>query len=403
MLSDNRNQLAWLKLGAPHPQAVETTASNRSSSSGGHDADVEDSLDGYLGLAILMSTGFLCHSDWVAHAPQDLHPLDQLRSRSNHSDSSLLDSLLVLPSEETLRFLVPDMNRIDSGRYHTLKKLQTFRRMVAEGWRQTLMYQRRTFAYAMLDHDTTHDLIALCPFLFDDSSTSGCHRTSVALDLPAPVSTSRVTSHFFVCCLERNKRAIVDAGAAERIKYLVLRVPVTVQSEVTACAAVLGLSEDIKTELLDMGICEVLIPLTASPSVEVQGNSAAAIGNLSSKTDDYSAFSNVWGEPAGGLHGYLVRFLESDDTTFSHIAVWTLVQLLESQDAVLENLIRSSPSLLPLVRKLASQAPHPSSSSASSLRTGSDVDEAIDGGEREIVELARTAWELIEPGAAGEQ
>ncbi|BGP18381.1 Vacuolar protein 8 [Rhodosporidiobolus nylandii] len=366
MLSDNRNQLAWLKLGAPHPQAVETTASNRSSSSGGHDADVEDSLDGYLGvvdspagcghnsrpscydteaLAILMSTGFLCHSDWVAHAPQDLHPLDQLRSRSNHSDSSLLDSLLVLPSEETLRFLVPDMNRIDSGRYHTLKKLQTFRRMVAEGWRQTLMYQRRT----------------------------------------------------------RNKRAIVDAGAAERIKYLVLRVPVTVQSEVTACAAVLGLSEDIKTELLDMGICEVLIPLTASPSVEVQGNSAAAIGNLSSKTDDYSAFSNVWGEPAGGLHGYLVRFLESDDTTFSHIAVWTLVQLLESQDAVLENLIRSSPSLLPLVRKLASQAPHPSSSSASSLRTGSDVDEAIDGGEREIVELARTAWELIEPGAAGEQ
>lgn len=32
-----------------------------------------------------------------------------------------------------------------------------------------------------------------------------------------------------------------------------------------------------------MGICEVLIPLTNSTSVEVQGNSAAAIGNLSSK------------------------------------------------------------------------------------------------------------------------
>lgn len=34
-----------------------------------------------------------------------------------------------------------------------------------------------------------------------------------------------------------------------------------------------------------MGICEVLIPLTASPSVEVQGNSAAALGNLSSKSE----------------------------------------------------------------------------------------------------------------------
>ena len=33
-----------------------------------------------------------------------------------------------------------------------------------------------------------------------------------------------------------------------------------------------------------MGICDVLIPLTASPSVEVQGNSAAALGNLSSKS-----------------------------------------------------------------------------------------------------------------------
>lgn len=32
-----------------------------------------------------------------------------------------------------------------------------------------------------------------------------------------------------------------------------------------------------------MGVCEVLIPLTNSLSSEVQGNSAAALGNLSSK------------------------------------------------------------------------------------------------------------------------
>lgn len=41
--------------------------------------------------------------------------------------------------------------------------------------------------------------------------------------------------------------------------------------------------DDLKPQLLEMGICEVLIPLTNSPSVEVQGNSAAALGNLSSK------------------------------------------------------------------------------------------------------------------------
>lgn len=50
----------------------------------------------------------------------------------------------------------------------------------------------------------------------------------------------------------------------------------------------------------------------------------------SPKADDYTPFSAVWDQPEGGIHGYLVRFLESRDTTFQHIAIWTLVQLLES-------------------------------------------------------------------------
>lgn len=114
-----------------------------------------------------------------------------------------------------------------------------------------------------------------------------------------------------------------------------------------------GLSDELKGQLLEMGICEVLIPLTNSPSTEVQGNSAAALGNLSSKgtcnspslslaidwndvtemrtsSDDYSAFNDVWDKPDGGMHRYLYRFLTNSDTTFQHIAVWTIVQLLES-------------------------------------------------------------------------
>jgi vacuolar protein 8 len=46
------------------------------------------------------------------------------------------------------------------------------------------------------------------------------------------------------------------------------------------------LPDELKGQLLEMGICEVLIPLTNSPSSEVQGNSAAALGNLSSKGND---------------------------------------------------------------------------------------------------------------------
>ena len=104
---------------------------------------------------------------------------------------------------------------------------------------------------------------------YDENEEIQCHAISTLRNLAASS--------------EKNKAAIVEAGAIERIKELVLSVPLSVQSEMTACAAVLGLSEDIKGHLLDLGILEVLIPLTNSVSVEVQGNSAAAIGNLSSK------------------------------------------------------------------------------------------------------------------------
>lgn len=59
--------------------------------------------------------------------------------------------------------------------------------------------------------------------------------------------------------------------------------PVQVQSEMTAALAVLALSEELKPRLLAMQVLDVLVGLTVSSSVDVQGNSAAAIGNLSSK------------------------------------------------------------------------------------------------------------------------
>ena len=82
---------------------------------------------------------------------------------------------------------------------------------------------------------------------------------------------------------DRNKQLVLEAGAVQKCKQLVLDLPQSVQSEMTAAIAVLALSEDLKSRLLDLGIFDVLIPLTASKSIEVQGNSAAALGNLSSK------------------------------------------------------------------------------------------------------------------------
>lgn len=172
-------------------------------------------------------------------------------------------------------------------------------------------------------------------------------------------------------------------------------------------------TDDIKGQLIDLGILEVLIPLTASDSVEVQGNSAAAIGNLSAKADDYSKFNDVWTQPEGGLHGYLVRFLESEDRTFQHIAVWTIVQFLEGGDPKLANSIKESEQILPLVNKLVAAANdvseerasgevtipegdgvRPSDSISQNGSVGSD-DEYGENGEAEIPQLARRIQDMI--------
>jgi vacuolar protein 8 len=177
----------------------------------------------------------------------------------------------------------------------------------------------------------------------------------------------------------------------------------------TACVAVLALSDELKGQLLEMGICEVLIPLTDSPSSEVQGNSAAALGNLSSKdgrapTDDYSAFNDVWEKPDGGMHKYLYRFLTSPDATFQHIAVWTIVQLLESGDPQLISNIRGSTLLLPNIRNLAASRT-PSASSVGTPRSHhsqhSYQDTETNEGQGEIQLLSRRILDIVDLEADG--
>ncbi|KAI9298650.1 vacuolar protein 8 [Neoconidiobolus thromboides FSU 785] len=152
---------------------------------------------------------------------------------------------------------------------------------------------------------------------------------------------------------ERNKKAIVEAGAVERIKELILSLSHSVQSEMTAAIAVLALSDDLKPRLLNLNVLNFLIPLTQSPSIEVQGNSAAAIGNLSSKVQDYTPFLKVWDKPEYGLNGYLINFLQSPEPTFQHIAIWTVVQFVEGKNNDLLKLIFKSDIIMEAVRRLA--------------------------------------------------
>lgn len=184
---------------------------------------------------------------------------------------------------------------------------------------------------------------------------------------------------------DRNKELVLQAGAVQKCKDLVLQVPLSVQSEMTAAIAVLALSDDLKSHLLNLGVFDVLIPLTASESIEVQGNSAAALGNLSSKVGDYSIFVRDWADPNGGIHGYLSRFLASGDPTFQHIAIWTLLQLLESEDKRLIGYISKSEDIVQMVKAISDK------------NIESDDEDAEDG-EGEVIALARRCLELLGQG-----
>ena len=97
---------------------------------------------------------------------------------------------------------------------------------------------------------------------------------------------------------------------------------------------------------------------------------------------DYSIFIHHWTEPDGGVHGYLRRFLASGDSTFQHIAIWTLLQLLESDEKRLIQLISASDEIVRTIKAI-------------SERSVESDDEEGEEGDGEVAALARRCLELL--------
>lgn len=98
---------------------------------------------------------------------------------------------------------------------------------------------------------------------------------------------------------------------------------------------------------------------------------------------NYSLFLTSWNQPSGGIHGYLNRFLASGDPTFQHIAIWTLLQLLESGDQKLIDAINKSEDVMKMVREISEKT----------VESEDEGDESEDG-EGEVVALARRCLEI---------
>jgi vacuolar protein 8 len=143
----------------------------------------------------------------------------------------------------------------------------------------------------------------LVALLSNENEEVQCHAISTIRNLAAGSGMTNSTEESSIAL--QNKEKIMQSGALERIQQLIKdtthqgsTTSWSVLSEMTACLAVLGLSgtvsfidghptyllENLKPQLLNSGIVSTLVPLTSAdiPS-EVQGNAAAALGNLATK------------------------------------------------------------------------------------------------------------------------
>jgi hypothetical protein len=113
---------------------------------------------------------------------------------------------------------------------------------------------------------------------------------------------------------------------------------------------------------------------------------------LTRQVGDYAIFIKKWADPHGGIHGYLHRFLESNDPTFQHIAIWTLLQLLESEDRKLVTKIQRASDITKMVRGIAERSIE-----------SDDEDNEDKEGEMEVISLARRCVELMDQGGSGKK
>lgn len=99
---------------------------------------------------------------------------------------------------------------------------------------------------------------------------------------------------------------------------------------------------------------------------------------------DYTIFVQYWDQPKGGIHEYLTRFVASGDSTFQHIAIWTLLQLLESEDQRLIGFIAQSKEIVGVIDDIGKRT----------VESDDEEGDAADG-EGEVVGLARKCLTLL--------
>ncbi|KAF9100511.1 Vacuolar protein 8 [Mortierella sp. AM989] len=152
---------------------------------------------------------------------------------------------------------------------------------------------------------------------------------------------------------ELGKAALVNAGVVERARALVQSAPPEVQGLMTILASTLTDSDKLRPRLVPLGILDIFIVCTASQSANARGRAMDAINKLLMNLPDCQPFIDTWEAPAGGIHGSLLRFLESTDESYRKRALGGVVLMLKGKSVSLRNLVKNSTKIKAAVKRIA--------------------------------------------------
>lgn len=142
---------------------------------------------------------------------------------------------------------------------------------------------------------------------------------------------------------EEQNLAIVEAGClvalAEQLRDS-RNIPESVLSEVSAALAVLASHPVARKQIMELyngNFYKILIKLTESPYSEVQYNCAGVIGHIAINEEYHSLLLD--GNPSA--IDFLFRFMQSEESSFMHIALWIMAQFSSGNKSTKAMLRRS--------------------------------------------------------------
>ncbi|KAG0201148.1 Vacuolar protein 8 [Mortierella sp. GBA30] len=150
---------------------------------------------------------------------------------------------------------------------------------------------------------------------------------------------------------ETNRKSIFDMGLVQRIKSMVLHESSDTQEEMACCIYRLCASDDLRPRMLQMGIIDLMLQLSAKANGSTKVACVTTIIYFSKNLTERKLFIEHWNKPATGIHGLLCQSLNGgENVPLQCEAIALLTELLTYP--VLKKLVVKSTKIRPALENM---------------------------------------------------